>query len=434
MSLRSPRGARLGLIFAAALGAVLMPHAGTAATRICIDRASPSASLDLRIARAALNVAPTDVVTAVYFEGYGRGGEGLPPSRFARMASTDCDLIMGFPVEREHPHLPPRVAATAAYATTGFVLITPALHRAESLAKISDGSEVGIAQLDTYAGVRLRAESRLVMHVYPSDGAMLGALVAQRVAAAIAWEPTVQQWRQARAGGRALHVMPLEGEHMVWQLEALYAPDQPAAAGNFERGLARLAREGRLSGLIAPFRVAATPPPRSRVDASLSGQAWRDRAAGDRAARYGGLRVARYTMEVAGGGPAVRRAAAAHPPIHSKAPALYTAQQAEQGALAYFQNCAMCHGVKLDGQLGGYPGPALKGEDFADPSYDFRVKDIFDFVAKQMPAATPGSLTHDEYVDIMAFILRENGYPPGPRPLTYEFAEKSQVKVRYYGP
>jgi hypothetical protein len=40
----------------------------------------------------------------------------------------------------------------------------------------------------------------------------------------------------------------------------------------------------------------------------------------------------------------------------------------------------------------GYPRPALKGADFADPSYDFHVKDIFNFVAKLMPTATPGSL------------------------------------------
>jgi polar amino acid transport system substrate-binding protein len=94
---------------------------------------------------------------------------------------------------------------------------------------------------------------------------------------------------------------------------------------------------------------------------------------------------------------------------HAKVPALYTADQAAKGATAYYQNCAMCHGPLLDGQSGGFPGPALKGPDFADPSYDFHVKDIFNFVAKLMPPGTPGSLTHDQDVVIMAFLLQQNG-------------------------
>ncbi len=114
-------------------------------------------------------------------------------------------------------------------------------------------------------------------------------------------------------------------------------------------------------------------------------------------------------------------------------PALYTEDQATKGALQYYQNCSMCHGPNLDGQMGGYSGPALKGSDFADPSYNFHVSDIFNFVAKQMPAATPGSLPHDVDVQIMAFILKQNGYPAGTKELVYEEAEKSNVPIRYHG-
>ena len=93
----------------------------------------------------------------------------------------------------------------------------------------------------------------------------------------------------------------------------------------------------------------------------------------------------------------------------------------------------MCHGPLLDGQFGGYSGPALKGPEFADPSYDFHVSDMFNFVAKLMPSATPGSLTHEQDVQIMAFILQQNGYPAGSNELVYEDAEKSKVPLRYYG-
>jgi hypothetical protein len=50
-----------------------------------------------------------------------------------------------------------------------------------------------------------------------------------------------------------------------------------------------------------------------------------------------------------------------------------------------------------------------------------------------MPAATPGSLTHEQDVQIMAFILQQNGYPSGSNELVYESAEKSMVPIRYYG-
>ncbi len=114
-------------------------------------------------------------------------------------------------------------------------------------------------------------------------------------------------------------------------------------------------------------------------------------------------------------------------------PPLYTKEQAKKGLLGYLQNCASCHGPALDGQPGGFSGPALKGAEFADPSYDFHVSDIFNFVAKLMPSATPGSLPPDVYVAIMAFILQQNGYPAGSRELTYDEAMTSSVPIRYYG-
>jgi len=42
-------------------------------------------------------------------------------------------------------------------------------------------------------------------------------------------------------------------------------------------------------------------------------------------------------------------------------------------------------------------------------------------------------MTHDQDVQIMAFILQQNGYPPGSRELAYSDAEKSAVPLRYYG-
>ena len=45
------------------------------------------------------------------------------------------------------------------------------------------GSEVGIAQLDTYAGLLYGTHPNIVMHVYPSDSLMLADLQAHHIAA-----------------------------------------------------------------------------------------------------------------------------------------------------------------------------------------------------------------------------------------------------------
>jgi hypothetical protein len=47
-----------------------------------------------------------------------------------------------------------------------------------------------------------------------------------------------------------------------------------------------------------------------------------------------------------------------------------------------------------------------------------------------MPLNDPASLTHDQYVSIMAYILHFNGYKPGTKPLTYASATNSPTVVQ----
>jgi polar amino acid transport system substrate-binding protein len=399
-------------------GAVLMHRAADAAElSVCLDEANPTSAMDLQVARAAAETQGYSV-KSVSFEGRGRGDDGLPISKFAKMAASDCQLIMGFPVDVSNPNLPPHVDATAGYAGTGFVMVQRAGAPAIALDDLPKGSEVGIAQLDTYAGVLFTTHPNIVMHVYPQDKQMLADLAAKHITAGFAWQPSIAS-AQNRAHS-SVKVAPLAGAHMAWNLVALYAPDSIAAATVFEQGLHELQSTGQLERLIRPYRPAAPMP--SKTVSSLpparlmSAVAWQDD-------RGGFLRVADSTQ-----GSSKKQAVKL-----TKPPALYTTEQAAHGQLAYYQNCAMCHGPNLDGQLGGYSGPALKGADFADPSYDFHVSDIFNFVAKLMPAATPGSLSHDQDVEIMAFLLQQNGYPAGDKALAYDEAEKSKVPIRYYG-
>lgn len=99
-------------------------------------------------------------------------------------------------------------------------------------------------------------------------------------------------------------------------------------------------------------------------------------------------------------------------------PAIYTAPQAKAGASDFSQNCAMCHGANLEGGA----GPALVGQAFASASNNYTVGAIFTELSQQMPAGQPGSLSHTQYEDIMAYILQKNGYPAGSTAISYDKA------------
>lgn len=106
-------------------------------------------------------------------------------------------------------------------------------------------------------------------------------------------------------------------------------------------------------------------------------------------------------------------------------PALYTAAQATAGADVFSQNCAMCHGADLSGAA----GPALVGQAFASAGNKYTIGSVFTEVAEQMPAGQPASLTHEQYEDVFAYILQQNGYPAGSAKLDYTASLSSSTPL-----
>lgn len=94
-------------------------------------------------------------------------------------------------------------------------------------------------------------------------------------------------------------------------------------------------------------------------------------------------------------------------------PAIYTAEQAAQGARVYAIRCAMCHGARLEGTV---EIPALTGRFIANWG-NRPVADLFDYVSRAMPQPAPGSLSPADNARLTAFLLRENGYPAGAKAL-----------------
>ncbi|WP_130731635.1 c-type cytochrome [Komagataeibacter xylinus] len=94
----------------------------------------------------------------------------------------------------------------------------------------------------------------------------------------------------------------------------------------------------------------------------------------------------------------------------------YTAAQAERGAAAYQQFCAVCHGADLGG---AFDVPPLVGR-FAANWSGAPLGQLFDYMSKAMPLFAPGTLTQAQNADLLAFMLHENGVPAGRHDLTPE--------------
>ena len=96
---------------------------------------------------------------------------------------------------------------------------------------------------------------------------------------------------------------------------------------------------------------------------------------------------------------------------------VYSADQAQRGRQQYVDSCAGCHREDLAGN-GVTPG--LADEEFVEHWDKETVEDLFKRIKSTMPADRPGSLADADYLDVVAFLLKENGFPNGPSELRRE--------------
>src|SRR6185436_14815543 len=106
---------------------------------------------------------------------------------------------------------------------------------------------------------------------------------------------------------------------------------------------------------------------------------------------------------------------------------LYTQAQANRGKRLYARECASCHGQSLEGT----PATALVGQSFMAKWGEGKhsIDDLYYITKTQMPYEKPGSLTDQQYIDIVAFILASNGYQAGTRALPANPAILKQTKI-----
>lgn len=89
---------------------------------------------------------------------------------------------------------------------------------------------------------------------------------------------------------------------------------------------------------------------------------------------------------------------------------VYNGTQAERGRTLYLAQCAGCHGEDLRGQ--GF-APGLYGAEFLALWNGQTVQDLYSRTRTTMPEDMPGSLSPQETMDIIAYVLQGNGFAPG---------------------
>jgi mono/diheme cytochrome c family protein len=89
---------------------------------------------------------------------------------------------------------------------------------------------------------------------------------------------------------------------------------------------------------------------------------------------------------------------------------IYTEAQAQRGEPLYETSCAECHGSDLAGLE---MAPGLLGGEFAWNWNGLTMGDLFERVRVSMPQADPRSVSRADKADILAYLLRANGFPAG---------------------
>jgi S-disulfanyl-L-cysteine oxidoreductase SoxD len=104
---------------------------------------------------------------------------------------------------------------------------------------------------------------------------------------------------------------------------------------------------------------------------------------------------------------------------------VFTDEQATRGADVYAATCGRCHGKQLEG---GEEAPALAGQNFMSSWKGSTVGDLVSRARRTMPDDDPGSLTLQQYTDVVAYVLRQNHYPAGKTELPVEIEKQKLIK------
>ena len=97
---------------------------------------------------------------------------------------------------------------------------------------------------------------------------------------------------------------------------------------------------------------------------------------------------------------------------------VYSVAQANDGKDVYLGRCQSCH-----------TAISHTGAPFRT-NWDKRpLSELLEYIVLKMPKDSPGTLTTDEYTQVLAYILRMNGMPAGPNDLPSDAAALKAIRI-----
>lgn len=103
---------------------------------------------------------------------------------------------------------------------------------------------------------------------------------------------------------------------------------------------------------------------------------------------------------------------------------VYGTAQATRGKTHYENSCGSCHGADLSGGR----GRPLKGDVFMRDWSGDHLGSLFSRMKNTMPLGAPASLSEDAYIEIVAYALQMNAFPPGTEDLTTGVLEGIRIE------
>ena len=100
---------------------------------------------------------------------------------------------------------------------------------------------------------------------------------------------------------------------------------------------------------------------------------------------------------------------------------VYTDAQADRASGVFSQSCERCHTLTSQGTR------PLSGDKFWEGYTQKTVGDLLNFVKTNMPNGQGGSLPAPTYNDLVALILKSNGFPAGKTEVTPETVANVQI-------
>ena len=106
---------------------------------------------------------------------------------------------------------------------------------------------------------------------------------------------------------------------------------------------------------------------------------------------------------------------------------VYTLSQASRGETAYVKSCARCHQASLGG---ADQSPPLAGGAFLGNWNGVPLSDLQERIRTTMPSDSVGIYDRQLVTDVMAYMLKANGFPAGASDLPKETERLKEIVVQ----